>query len=75
MHIKYYKKDIKELEITTLTDCHELFECIGFGLGDNIREHLIGHVNHTTNDKVENAKKAGQPEYKSVLDVYNEDKN
>ena len=61
------------MDITTLTNGHDLFECnlcsFESGLGDSIREHLIDHVNHTTEGK------AFQPEYKSLLDEYDEDGN
>ena len=71
-HIQYHIDEIEELDITILTNGHDLFEYIlcsfESGLGDSIREHLIDHVNHTTEEKVENAKKAFQPEYKSLLD-------
>ena len=45
------------------------------GLGDSIREHLIGHVNHSRNDEKENEEQTLSSEKKSLLDEYDEDGN
>ena len=67
------------LDISTLTNVHELFECnlcsFESGLADSIREHLIDHVNHSRNDEKENKEQAFQSDKKSLLDEYDEDGN
>ena len=78
-HIQYHIDKIEELDITTLTNGHDLYECNLFsfksGLGDSIREHLINHVNYRTEEQVDSAKEVAQPAYKHLLDEYDEDGN
>ena len=79
MHIKEHIDEIEELDISTLTNGHEVFECnlcsFESGLGDSIREHLIDHVNHSRNDEKENKEQTLQSDKKSLLDEYDEDGN
>ena len=67
--------EIEGLDISTLTNGHELFECnlcsFESGYGDIIREDLVNHLNHTVENQNEDAKH----EKKSLLDEYNDDGN
>ena len=78
-HIQYHIDKIEELDITTLTNGHDLYEYNLFsfksGLGDSTREHFIDHVNYRTEEQVDSAKEVAQPAYKRLLDEYDEDGN
>ena len=62
-------EEIEWLDISALTNGHEIFECnqCSFETGheDSIKEHLIDHLNHT--------KEPENHEKKSLLDEYDDD--
>ena len=74
-HKQEHLEEIEGLDITTLTNGHDLFECnlcsFESGVGDSIKEHLVDHLNHTK----EYLNEAANNEKKSLLDEYDDDGN
>ena len=63
------------LDISTLTNGHEVFECnlccFESRHEDSIKEHLIDHLNH----QKEYPKESSEEKTKSLLDEYDDDGN
>ena len=74
-HKEEHMEEIEGLDISTLTNGHDLFECnlcsFESGYGDSIREHLVDHLNYSN----ENQNKEAEHEKKSLLDEYDDDGN
>ena len=74
-HIKEHIDEIKGLDITTLTNSHDMFECnlcsFESGVGDSIKEHLIDHVNYSNLEDRRNKEEIA----KNLLDEYDDDEN
>ena len=74
-HKEEHIEEIEGLDISTLTNGHDLFECnlcsFESGVGDSIKEHLVDHLNHTK----EYLNEAANNEKKSLLDEYDDDGN
>ena len=70
-HKEEHMEEIEVLDISTLTNGHNLFECnlcsFESGYGDSIKAHLVDHLNHS--------KEAAEHEKKSLLDEYDDDGN
>ena len=71
-HKEEHIEEIEGLDISTLTNGHNLFECnlcsFESGYGDSIREHLVDHLNHSNENLIE----AAEYEKKSFLDEYDD---
>lgn len=54
-HIKDHMEEIENMDIASLTNGHDLFECnlcsFESGCGDSVKEHLINHVNQSKEDQ------------------------
>ena len=78
-HIEEHIEEIENIDIASLTNGHDLFECnlcsFESGLGDSIREHMINHVNPQRHDESESAADVVKAPYQSLLDEYDEDGN
>ena len=78
-HIEEHIEEIENIDIASLTNGHDLFECnlcsFESGLGDSIREHMIDHVNPQRHDESESAADVVKAPYQSLLDEYDEDGN
>lgn len=74
-HKEEHLEEIEGLDISTLTNGHDLFECnlcsFESGIGDSVKEHLIDHLNHTK----EYWNEAAKNDKKSLLDEYDNDGN
>ena len=70
-HKEEHMKEIEGLDISALTNGHEMFECnlcsFESGHEDSIKEHLVDHLNDT--------KEPENHEKKSILDEYDDDGN
>ena len=70
-HKEEHMEEIEGLDISTLTNSHELFEwnlcSFESGHEDSVKVHLIDHLNHT--------KEPENHEKKSLLDEYDDDGN
>ena len=68
-HKEEHIKEIDGLDISALTNSHEMFECnlcsFESGHEDSIKEHLVDHLNDT--------KEPDNHEKKSLLDEYDDD--
>ena len=78
-HIKDHMDEIEGLDITTLTNNHDMFECnlcsFESGVGDSIKEHLIDHVNQSNYEEKQNKEENIQSIAKALLDEYDDDGN
>ena len=78
-HIKDHMDEIEGLDITTLTNNHDMFECnlcsFESGVGDSIKEHLIDHVNQSNYEEKPNKEENIQSQAKALLDEYDDDGN
>ena len=79
-HIDEHIEEIESLDIASLINGHDLFECnlcsFESGLGDSIREHMIYRVLPQRHDDPEMVSEdAAQAPYKSLLDEYDDDGN
>ena len=79
-HIDENIEEIETLDIASLTNGHNLFECnlcsFESGLGDSIREHMIDHVLPQRHDNRTNLPdEEVRPPYKCLLDEYDDDGN
>ena len=81
-HIQEHKDEIEDLDVTSITNGHELFECnlcsFESGHEDSIKEHLLDHVSLPSNaSKKEQRKKDKVEALKSgnLLDLYDDDGN
>ena len=78
-HIKAHIYEIEGLDVTTLTNNDDMFECnlcsFESGVGDSIKEHLIEHMNHSKEIDKESNEEIVQSEAKNLLDEYNDDGN
>ena len=79
-HIDEHIDEIENLDIVSLTNGHDLFECnlcsFESGLGDSIRKHIIDHVLPQRHEEATNLpEKEVRPLYKCLLDEYDDDGN
>ena len=83
-HKDEHIEEIEGLDIASLTNEHDLFECnlcsFESGYGDSIREHLIEHVNPPLEEKPTKETTTKEvnmvnPQTKSLLDEYDDDGN
>ena len=75
-HYKEHMDDIEGLDITTLTNNHDMFQCnlcsFASGVGDSIKEHLIDHLNRSKEIDKE-SREEEMSEAKNLLDGYYDD--
>ena len=71
--------EIEGLDISSLTNGHELFECnlcsFESGVGDSIREHLLDHVNPPKKEEMTERIIDQVVSPQSLLDEYDDDGN
>ena len=69
--------EIEGLDITTLTNDHDMVECnlcsFESGVGDSIKEHMIDHLNHSKEVDKQSTEEAVMSEAKNLLDEYDDD--
>ena len=78
-HKEEHREEIEVLDISTLTNGHEVFECnlcsFESGHEDSIKEHLIDHLNHQKEYPKESSEEKVYSKTKSLLDEYDDDGN
>ena len=76
-HYKEHMDEIEGLDMTTLTNDHDMFECnrcsFESGVGDSIKEHMIDHLNHSKEVDKQSTEEAVMSEAKNLIDEYDDD--
>ena len=78
-HKREHIEEIEGLDIASLTNDHDMFECnlcsFESGVGDSIREHLVDHVNPPIEEEPTTIIMNNGESPKSLLDEYDDDGN
>ena len=76
-HYKEHMDEIEGLDITTLTNNHDMFQCnlcsFTSGVGDSIKEHFIDHLHRSKEIDKESREEVEMSEPKNLLDGYYDD--
>ena len=60
-HIQEHKDEIEDLDVTAITNGHELFECnlcsFESGHEDSVKEHLLDHLSLPSNESKKRTEK------------------